>query len=702
MNYTDIAKTAADLAENLIYVSDPHTYELCYANDALLMLLGIEDAKDILNKPCYEVLQGKSAPCEFCTNDKLTEGTCEWRHFNPLLKKWYGLIDKFIVVDGKTLRMEIGSDITSLMKTEKELTQKLLEEETLSRCIQTLYLDTDHDNAFYNLLEVGRKFHDADRACIFEFIHKKKTMNNLYEVCAEGIASHIEENRNLPLEDFKKIVEFFEIMGVATFDLRKEPGEDKLGIFASMRHRNCKNVICIPLFNESQQIIGFISYDNPRKNLQSEAFQNSISGLVSSYLEKTKLLAEMQTLSYIDSLTGVKNRQSFAMTLKRIEVEYQESVGVVCVDMIGLKEINESKGNELGNKLLIILARAMRETFGELVFRVGGDEFVAIDLSVKNEDFTKKVADFNAKINKVDDMCVAVGHGWKISTYNLPEFIEKTDNLRHVNKELYYQNTGKKHRSNKGLADAINEEIADQRYTIYLQPQYELQTGRIKGAEALIRKFGADGAMMSPIEFIPLYEKEGVIDIIDMFVLERVCSIISFLEAKGFDSEFMVSVNISRYTLSNIDIADRICKICDKYRVSRNRICIEVTETIEEDEGVVSVMLEKIRQEGFAISLDDFGVGQSNFTLLTEMNFSEVKLDKSLVDKITFDNQSYVLVKHFVSLCNDLNIKHITAEGIETKEQADLLRQVRCGLGQGYYFSRPLPFDEFLKKCTPN
>ncbi len=696
MNYDIISAIAANNSENLIYVSDIDTYEIHYVNKKIANLLGVEDPEELVGKLCYEVLQGNGAPCKFCTNHLLSEKPYFWRHHNPIIEKWFELMDKIIVVEGKPLRLEIASDITSLMNTERELTHRLAEEAALFDAIETLYSESDEKIAFETLLNICREFYDADRAYIFKIIYEKRVVNNIYEVCAKDVPAQIDLCKDIPLDFFKLWLEEYDTGELSVLNINTQDINHVPNLLSHFENQKTNTVSTIPIMGENGIITGFVGMDNAKKNNDGDSLLKSIAKLIVTHMDKLSLLSRMETLNYIDQLTDAKNRQGFSAALEKMTMDYQESVGVVCTDMNGLKEINQDKGTEYGNRLLICLTQILKRCFGEAVFRVGGDEFVAVALGINEEQFKSRVADFFNDVNKVRDLKVAVGYNWKTNTYNLAEFIEKTDNLRYVNKELLYQKTGNRKKHNTVLAKSIIEEIELGRYVVYLQPQYDLKSGEIMGAEALIRKFAPEGNPIFPNDFIPFYEKEGVIDLIDLFVMEQVCRYMAECRKRNPELNMPVSVNLSRVTLSNMDIVNRMTDACIKYDVPMGCINVEVTETIKEDEGMVMVMLDKLAEEGFGISLDDFGVGQSNFTILTEMNFTEVKLDRSLVEKITFDKQSYTLIKHFVALCKDLCIPHIVAEGIETLEQFKLLSELGCDLGQGYYLARPMPIEDFI------
>ena len=200
--------------------------------------------------------------------------------------------------------------------------------------------------------------------------------------------------------------------------------------------------------------------------------------------------------------------------------------------------------------------------------------------------------------------------------------------------------------------------------------------------------------MVPPGRFIPFYEVGGVISHVDLFVLRSACETLHKWQETGYDLH--ISVNFSRVTLLEPYIVDVISGICAESGVSPESITIEVTESIGKmDNDQLKDLIGKLKAAGFSISLDDFGSQYSNLAILAAMDFDEVKFDRSLVSTLEYNEKSRVVMKSGMDLCRELKGTSSLAEGIETKGQLDLLAGYQCDYGQGYYFSRPIPVDEF-------
>ena len=211
------------------------------------------------------------------------------------------------------------------------------------------------------------------------------------------------------------------------------------------------------------------------------------------------------------------------------------------------------------------------------------------------------------------------------------------------------------------------------------------------GAEALIRQKHPEFGILPPSEFIPVLESNGVIRYIDLFVFEEVCKLLQ----KWQRDDMVVSLNFSRITLMEDDIINSMKKILDMYDFPRQCLEIEMTEsTMENCSAMVYKTVQEIRQLGLRISLDDFGIRYSNLSVLNDIHFDTLKLDKSLIKTLVNEQRSRIILRNIIQMCRDLDIEMI-AEGVETSRQEDILKTLDCPNGQGYLFARPIPVDTF-------
>lgn len=233
-------------------------------------------------------------------------------------------------------------------------------------------------------------------------------------------------------------------------------------------------------------------------------------------------------------------------------------------------------------------------------------------------------------------------------------------------------------------------------FKVYLQPKYNLVSGEVTGAEALVRWIRPDGTMIYPDEFVPVFEKNGFIEQIDYFMLEQICSMIK--KRRELKKKCLpISVNQSRVLLKRQDYTTRIAKILLKYQTPPQLIELELTERLFSGQyNEMFIMMEQLKKVGVRWSIDDFGTGYSSLNLLKDLPVDIVKLDKSFLDETETSEVSRVIVRKIVELTKELK-KSIVCEGVETKEQAKYLRDIQCDMAQGYLYAKPMPMKDFEK-----
>lgn len=251
------------------------------------------------------------------------------------------------------------------------------------------------------------------------------------------------------------------------------------------------------------------------------------------------------------------------------------------------------------------------------------------------------------------------------------------------------------------LPDAIeNEDLM-----VYLQPKYNPQNDTLTGAEALIRWFYKGGDILSPKYFVPQFEADGTIDIIDRYVLRKVCKKFKEWKELGYPL-YPISCNLSRHHISRPDLIYILCDIVDEYGVDHSLIDFEITESADfADVQYLIEVLNQLKDKGFKISMDDFGTGYSSMALLKDMPLDIIKIDKSFIDGIAtgeLNNKDMLMTQDILTMARHLGIKSL-AEGVETFEQKEYLREWGCHYIQGYYYSKPIPisgYEYLLKKIV--
>lgn len=383
-------------------------------------------------------------------------------------------------------------------------------------------------------------------------------------------------------------------------------------------------------------------------------------------------------------------------------------------DVKEFEVINEVYGHNAANKVLCKIAKAMNESdFIYTSARCHNDNFTMLlkdmpqdELKARLEKFFEDLSyleeDPNYKIyyrcgvvpmqramlsgNRVADagkMAQALG-----TNSNKTDIVFYTDKMHD---DLLWGNYI------KAYAETA---IEKDEFIVYLQPKFDINKEKIKGAEALIRWNYKSKEFLPPYKFIPFFEKDGSIDKIDDIVLKKVCEALARWKKEG-KALFPISVNLSRTRMYDKNIINYLTGIVDSYGIDHSLIDFELTESATyNDFAQMLFVLNGLKEKGFKISIDDFGTGYSSLSLLTQMPVDTLKIDKSFVDKVGTDKDNgkdLTVLRHIISLAKELNFTCL-AEGAEEKPQVDKLRSLGCEIIQGYYYSKPIPMDEYEER----
>lgn len=689
----------------LVYVSDPETYELLFVNQTGCQTLHLENYK---HKKCYEVLQGKTSPCEFCTNDRLCDDNFyTWEFTNPSIGRHFLLKDKIIQWRGKTARMEIAFDITERELQKQELKNMLDVQTLITNCVRMLYAVDDLDQTINAVLTQIGEFLVSDRAYVFEI--KDELMNNTHEWTAPGISPQLEKLQQLDLSLISDWLPFFEKNDCIIIDDVEQLQKTNPAAYATLHAQEITSLIAAPIFLDNK-LAGYIGIDN----YDSEKIKNSSYLLLSmsiflSYAIRHRNHVDMlHRLSYHDLLTNALNRNAFMDVLSQFRPGQYASAGIIYIDINGMKEINDFYGHHQGDKILITTVAKVFNLFKpDELFRIGGDEFVIITYDLTETDFYEK---FNLLRNIFCEktnlpFSIATGSCWVKSPSDLNSLLQQADSAMYTDKKKFYYGKEKTSRYRHNLDDILNlanysalqEALTAGQFCIYFQPKISLDTEEFIGSEALIRYINQAGEIIAPNNFIPILEEARLIKMLDLYVFEEVCKQINIWKERKMRVK-PVSINLSRSTLSYHFLADQLLALITKHNIDISLLELEVTETAEVDNQLVfSQALEKLKEYGFSISIDDFGVRNASLSLFTTINFDILNLDRSLVKTLAQNQKARILIRSLAVICSDLGIKLI-AEGVETLEQLDILKELRCNEVQGYLFSKPLPLNDFENK----
>ena len=410
--------------------------------------------------------------------------------------------------------------------------------------------------------------------------------------------------------------------------------------------------------------------------------------------------------AYKDSVTGLYNTDTFYKQARAYINKYSGcSFSVVISDFENFRLINSVYGEDRGDDLLRCFGSVLRELNDDGVCaRYAGDQFVY--LSRKTPEEMVRICDelllkFQEK-SEIPDVVVKFGLYENIDTSaSMSSICDKAlmalNSIKHNYSRYLARYSGpvsQKQLKARTYERKFWKSLENGEFVVWYQPKYDSCSEKIAGAEALVRWF-MDGKMISPGEFLEIFEEDGLISQLDTYVFEQVCRQQRTWLDRG--SQIVpVSVNISRCSLFMDNVVEKYTAICRKYNIEPQMVPIEITESAAINSQNIKPIADKFAKAGFVLHMDDFGSGNSSLNGLNILHFDVVKLDKSLIDFIG-DKNGELILTYTIALGKELGL-HLVAEGVENYNQLQFLRNNGCDEIQGYYFSKPLPLGEFEKK----
>ncbi len=446
-------------------------------------------------------------------------------------------------------------------------------------------------------------------------------------------------------------------------------------------------------------------------------------GVMMDISERKQSEEQVAFLAYHDSLTGLPSRSMFEELLELSIARarrHEAAVAVVCVDLDDFRLVNDSLGHHQGDALLKMVADRLREATREtdLVARRGGDQFLLLlsDLereasgtveagAVRAEGAAQRVQASLAApfIVAGTELYVSVSMGISLFPQDADDAASLQRNAEAAMYESKKSGPAGYVVSSRGTLDSgaklqfvtrLRKAVESQRWTLHYQPIVELETGAMRGVEALIRWVEPDGTMVPPNEFIPLAEELGLIELIGDWVVRELV-----YQAKAWrelDMDLEIGFNLSPRQFWQADLAQRILGQINAGGIDPSTVLVEITETSAMmDPDRAQEVLWDLHEGGLRIAIDDFGTGYSSLSRLREMPVDILKIDRSFVSGVDQDPQAASIVSAFLELSRGLEMETL-AEGIETEGELSFLRSRGCKLGQGFLFARPVPPEEII------
>lgn len=426
--------------------------------------------------------------------------------------------------------------------------------------------------------------------------------------------------------------------------------------------------------------------------------------------DQKNLVKRLNKIAYYDGLTGLPNKTLLEKDAEKIidEAKYnEERLAFLYVDIDNFKQINDTLGHSAGDKLLVHISELLKSDKENIYYlsKLGEDEFsIILDNVNCREDVirrTERILELIRQPWSTDN------HEFHISaSIGIAMYPDDGDNfydlmkygnmaMYHVKQKgkndyyFYQEDLGKRISFNTFIINQIKRAIAEEQFKLQYQPIIDLKTGDLYGLESLLRWHHPKRGYISPLEYIPLIEETGQILDVTSYILKVAIRQKKLWQDKGYQG-FHLGVNLSNKSLMKCGIDVELEKLLAEYDINPKEFVLEVTETAFVDNVNYCIdSLIGVKKLGVKMALDDFGTGYSSLAQLRSLPINFIKIDKMFINNITKSRQDELLVKTIIDLAHNMDLG-VVAEGIETKEQRDLLCQLGCDYGQGFYFAKPL------------
>ncbi len=433
------------------------------------------------------------------------------------------------------------------------------------------------------------------------------------------------------------------------------------------------------------------------EKMLEEYFKNAVESSIE--LEDIARMDEMQSM--IKNISAVRH---FRRNVYNLIFSSSKNIAFIQFDIRKFKLINDLYGEKFGDEILNFIIKRLGEYCHEEQFFINlrSDVFMIVTEYGNEEELTELVKHLDERITNFKNVKLQLSYGIytvEDKTMELRQMEDRSAMARKAAKNniltnvVFYKEQFKVSLYNrKFIEENMQSAIAERQFMMYLQPKYSIAKNEIIGAEALVRWRHPERGMIYPNQFIPIIEENGFIKEVDYYIWGEACRFIRRCEEAGIRS-CPVSVNVSRVHLQDNECIRMLSEMIDDNHISKELLELEITESADDQQISMKALL--LKEAGFTLLMDDFGSGYSSLNILLETPFDVIKLDKKFMENMMVSNKGKLILEQVVLMADKLELG-LLAEGVETKEQIDLLENIGCDQVQGYYYAKPMPEEEFF------
>ncbi len=468
------------------------------------------------------------------------------------------------------------------------------------------------------------------------------------------------------------------------------------------------------------KINGEVIYAEVSAFVMTYSEQNVVLSVLNDITDRKKSENKINHMAYYDALTNLPNRYNLdKCLLEALELPKDSHRGfsIMFIDLDRFKMINDTFGHGFGDLLLQQVAERLHSIIKkeERIFRYGGDEFIIIIESMKQEEVSQVairiLGEFNESFN-INNREVFITPSIGISSY--PEdgadketLIKNADAAMYFAKEKgrnifkwYTSNLNNTFLEKMNLENDLRKALDNDEFYLTYQPQIDLSSGKIIGVEALIRWQHPRLGLISPASFIPIAEETGLIVPIGKWIFKTAINQNKEWQKKGYP-HLRIAINISVRQFQDSHFVDTIIQALEDSQLDPQYVDLEITESVMQNIKESTVLLKQLKRIGLYLSIDDFGTGYSSLSLLRNLPIDNLKIDQSFIYDLMNNVQALAIVKTIIDMGRNLELD-VVAEGIENEHQLSTLKKIKCTYGQGYYFNKPLSKEEIEQLLMEN